>query len=159
MEIWANCVLGWWLLVLGWIDARHMRLPDVLTLPLLVCGLASTWLLDRDLIALHAAGAVVGFLAFRGLAMVYRLLRGREGLGGGDAKLLSAGGAWVGLDRLAPVILVAATAAMAWILVQWLHKRPVSLTSAVSFGPFLAAAIWLVHFQENLATLLAWTLQ
>ena len=40
-RLWAGCVLGWTLLALAWIDAERMLLPDVLTLGLLLAGLAT----------------------------------------------------------------------------------------------------------------------
>jgi leader peptidase (prepilin peptidase)/N-methyltransferase len=149
LDIWVNCLLGWWLLALGWIDARHFRLPDVLTLPLIVAGLAATWFIDPEGLLANSVGAVAGLLAFQGISMVYRRLRGREGLGGGDAKLLAAGGAWVGVGHLAPVILLAAMGALVWLLALRLRQVPMSLTTATPFGPFLALAIWLVRLTAD----------
>src|SRR5207253_161982 len=40
--IWLDCLLGWWLLALGWIDIRRWLLPDALTLPLIIVGLLAT---------------------------------------------------------------------------------------------------------------------
>src|SRR5438874_155325 len=102
---WLDCLLGWWLLALCWIDLRHWLLPDLLTLPLIVLGLFDAALFAPDDLFDRALGAALGYLAFRGVAVVYRALRGREGLGGGDAKLLGAAGAWVGLTALPQVIL------------------------------------------------------
>ena len=43
--LWVSCAFGWVLLTLAVIDARHLLLPDVLTLPLLVAGLAvAAWI-------------------------------------------------------------------------------------------------------------------
>ena len=144
--VWGNCLLGWCLLALGWIDARHKRLPDAITLPLISGGLAVTLWLDRSAILVHALGAIVGFLLFYGLSAGYRRLRGREGLGGGDAKLLAAGGAWVGADQLAPLILLAAVSAITCVLASTVLRNQVPrMTIAIPFGPFLGAAIWLVR--------------
>jgi leader peptidase (prepilin peptidase)/N-methyltransferase len=92
--VWPTAALGWVLLALAVIDARHFLLPDVLTLPLIPAGLAVAWWLDPGQLLHHALGAALGFVGFAGLAWVYRKLRGREGLGLGDAKLLAAAGAW-----------------------------------------------------------------
>ncbi len=141
----AASVLGWVLLALGWIDAQHMRLPDALTLPLVVAGLAATWWLEPWRLAQHAAGAMAGYLAFRLLAEVYRRWRGHAGLGGGDAKLLAAAGAWVGLDALPMVVLIGAAAGIVWTLAERMgHGLPARRT-VIPFGPFLALAIWLVR--------------
>ena len=146
----ATAVLGWVLLTLAWIDARHLYLPDVLTLPLILAGLLTTWLLEPGMLEDHAAGAATAYLSFRLLALVYRRWRGREGLGGGDAKLLAAGGAWVGLEGLPMVVLAAAGAGIAWALVQRAGGRRLDRNAAIPFGPFLAMGIWLVRMHGGL---------
>ena len=142
--LWANCALGWSLLALAWIDWDHLRLPDALTLPLLALGLLATWWLDPDAAADHALAAVTGYLAFRGIALAYRMLRRREGLGEGDAKLIAAAGAWVGLAGLPTVTLAAALIALSTTLAQRLFRRPAADTP-IPFGPYLALATWLVR--------------
>jgi len=142
--VWASCVLGWTLLTLGWIDVEHMLLPDVLTLPLLLTGLGATLLLDPGDVVDHALGAVLGYLVFRAVAVAYRAWRDRDGLGGGDAKLLAAAGAWLGWQALPWVVLEASLAGIAAALLARLLGRRVSRTTALPFGPFIAAAIWLV---------------
>jgi leader peptidase (prepilin peptidase)/N-methyltransferase len=142
--VWIDCVLGWILLTLAWIDWDHMLLPDVLTLPLVVLGLVVTASLDPKEIADHAAAAVLGYLALRALAAAYKWLRGREGIGLGDAKLLAAGGAWVGLEALPWVLLVGALIGIAVLVPRELPSRTLRVTSAVPFGPGLCLALWLV---------------
>jgi len=142
--LWANCILGWSLLALAWIDRDHLRLPDALTLPLVALGLLATWWLDPDAAADHALAAAAGYLAFRGVALAYRLLRQREGLGQGDAKLLAASGAWVGLAGLPTVVLGAAVIALSMTLAQRLFQRHAADTP-IPFGPYLALATWLVR--------------
>ena len=89
--------------------------------------------------------ATVRGLRSPGLAAVaasYRALRGREGLGGGDAKLLAASGAWLGAAALPQVILFAALGALAHAAVQRLAGKRLGRHSAMPFGPFLAVATW-----------------
>ncbi len=138
--LWASCVLGWTLLTLAWIDAVCQRLPDVLTLPLILAGLAEAAWLEPEALSARAFGAACGYTAFWAVAWAYRRARGREGLGLGDAKLLAAGGAWVGGWLLGDVVLAAALAGLAWALRR---GRP-DLAARVPFGPFLAGGIWLV---------------
>jgi len=142
--VWLDCVLGWWLLALGWIDLRRWLLPDALTLPLVIAGLAAAVAFDPDGLADRALGAAVGYLALRAIAMLYRALRGREGLGEGDAKLLAASGAWVGASGLPQVILVAALAGLFAAACLRLAGLRLGSGSALPFGPFLALATWLV---------------
>ena len=94
--LWVDCALGWTLLTLAWIDAEHMLLPDVLTLPLLVAGLGATLWLEPEAAWEHAAAATLGFTGLWAVGALYRAARGRDGVGGGDPKLLAALGAWVG---------------------------------------------------------------
>jgi leader peptidase (prepilin peptidase) / N-methyltransferase len=139
---WLDCLLGWWLLVLAWIDVRRWILPDVLTLPLIVAGLLAAAVLDPDSLADRALGAALGYLALRAVAWAYLRLRGREGLGQGDAKLLAAAGAWLGAVALPQVILVAALSALLVAAALRLSGRTMHAHSALPFGPFLALAIW-----------------
>jgi leader peptidase (prepilin peptidase)/N-methyltransferase len=139
---WLDCLLGWWLLALGWIDLRSWLLPDVLTLPLIIVGLAVTVALDPDQLTQHAVGAALGFLGLAAIAALYRALRGREGLGGGDAKLLASSGAWLGTAALPPVILLAALSALAAAGCLRLAGIRLGRYSALPFGPFLAFSTW-----------------
>jgi leader peptidase (prepilin peptidase)/N-methyltransferase len=139
---WLDCLLGWWLLALGWIDLRCWILPDALTLPLIIAGLAAAALLDPDQLAQRALGAALGYASLVAIAGLYRALRGREGLGGGDAKLLAASGAWLGAAALPQVILLAALSALAVAACLRLAGIRLGMRSALPFGPFLALATW-----------------
>lgn len=139
---WWDCVLGWALLALAWIDWRHFSLPDALTLPLIPAGLLAACHTAPDTLGDHALGALTGYAAFRALALGYRVLRKREGLGHGDAKLLAAGGAWLGWQALPQVILLAALAGIALTLLRRPSGTRLSAATAVPFGPALALAIF-----------------
>jgi leader peptidase (prepilin peptidase)/N-methyltransferase len=143
-QAWLDCLLGWWLLALGWIDARHWLLPDVLTLPLVVLGLALAAAFAPEELADRAAAAMLGYLALRAVAWIYQRLRHREGLGQGDAKLFAAAGAWLGIAALPQVILLAALAALSTAAGLALCGRRMRARSALPFGPFLALASWLL---------------
>ena len=142
--LWAVSGAGWVLLALAWIDAEWMILPDALTLPLVVAGLSAVWWFAPEAGADHAAAAGLGWLALWGVGSVYRRVRGRDGLGEGDAKLFGAIGAWVGLAGLADVLLGAALAGLAWAGLSRLRGRTMVATTALPFGPFLALAGWAV---------------
>jgi leader peptidase (prepilin peptidase)/N-methyltransferase len=137
----ADCVFGWWLLALGWIDWRHGRLPDVLTLPLILAGLAATALLTPDQVTDHAVAAAIGYALFRLVSLTYRALRGRDGLGEGDAKLLAAIGAWVGVSSLPQVLLVAALSGIAFIMIRSIG-RGFDARHRIAFGPHLMLGAW-----------------
>jgi leader peptidase (prepilin peptidase)/N-methyltransferase len=141
---WLDCLFGWWLLTLGWIDLRRWLLPDALTLPLIVAGLVAAALFDREGVLDRALGAAFGYLALSALAAGYRALRGHDGLGGGDAKLLAAAGAWVGASALPQVILAAALAGLVAAGVVRLSGLRLRASSALPFGPFIALASWAI---------------
>ena len=140
----ASCVLGWTLLLLAAIDWRTGLLPNILTLPLLVVGLAVTAAIDWASVIDHTIGAVVGFVAFAVVSEVYRRVRRRDGLGLGDAKLLAAAGAWLSWTALPSVVLLAACIALISVLIQRLQGREIHATDRITFGPALAGAMWLV---------------
>ena len=145
---WIGSALGWTLLTLALIDARHFLLPDVLTLPLIPAGLLVTWWGDQGTVgpALwphHLAGALIGFGGLYGIGWIYKHLRGREGLGLGDAKLMAAAGAWVGWAGLGSVLLWAALPALVAAVIWGRMRGTLSATMAVPFGTFLAFGLWL----------------
>lgn len=140
----ASCLLGWGLLWLAWIDWHSLRLPNHLTLPLLAVGLAVTYLLWPEALAGHLVGALAGYAVLAGVAHLYRLAKGRQGLGLGDAKLLAAGGAWLGWQPLPATVLVATGLTLLLVLALHLAGRRVTRDLALPFGPPLAMAIWLV---------------
>lgn len=150
--LWADCVLGWTLLALAWIDWDWLRLPDPLTLPLLLAGLAATALWQPGALGDHALGATLGYLGLRALAFTYRRLRGRDGIGEGDAKLLAAAGAWVGSAALPQVLLLAALAGLLLAAVRRVAGgQRLHALAAVPFGPPLALALWLVWLYGGIA--------
>jgi len=147
---WLDCILGWWLLTLGWIDLRCWLLPDILTLPLLLVGLAAAAAFDPEQLTQRALGAALGYSSLLAVAAVYRKLRGREGLGRGDAKLLAASGAWVGAAALPQLILIGAVSALvAAACVRFAGVR-LSAHSALPFGPFLALATWVLWLSNSI---------
>jgi leader peptidase (prepilin peptidase)/N-methyltransferase len=141
--VWVDCGLGWTLLTLAWIDWTDLLLPDVLTLPLLLAGLAVTYALQPDALVDHSVAAAAGYLAFQGLALGYRWLRGRDGLGGGDAKLIAAAGAWCGLAALPVVVVVSALLGLLAALGLALTGRNMTSTTQIPFGPCIVLAFWL----------------
>jgi leader peptidase (prepilin peptidase) / N-methyltransferase len=150
-RVWVDCGLGWTLLTLAWIDWTDFLLPDVLTLPLVLAGLALTLTGDPDALIDHCLAAVLAYVSFQGLAFAYRRLRGRDGLGGGDAKLIAGAGAWCGLAALPFVVLSGALLGLLAALGLALTGRSMTSTTPIPFGPCIALAFWLVWMHEPLA--------
>ena len=117
------------------IDLRSLRLPDALTLPLIPLGLVVSAYRVGDWPSDYALAALAGFAAFYVLGEAYFRARGVEGLGIGDAKLLTAAGAWLGPSLLPAVVLGAALPAIVVVMLRG-RARP------IAFGPYLSAAFF-----------------
>jgi len=134
-------VAAWTLLALMVLDARHFWLPDALTLPLAVIGLTlGDWVLPAPFWD-RAIGAALGYGMLFVLAWGYQRLRGRDGLGLGDAKLLGAIGAWTGWQVLPLVLLMASGAGLLWALVARLRGKAVTGETRLPLGLFLGLAV------------------
>jgi leader peptidase (prepilin peptidase) / N-methyltransferase len=134
---------GWTLGLLAVVDLLALRLPDVLTAPLGLAGLALAPRLLGDPLADHLAGAAVGFAALALLGSAYAWIRGRDGLGLGDAKLLAVAGAWLGWRALPIVVVMACAAGLAWAAVRLALRGRAGLSEPIAFGAPLCGAIWI----------------
>jgi len=129
------------LVYLAYIDWRTFRLPNAMTLPLIFLGIAINGVSDLRLTTLISAllGASLGYGSLWALNAGYRLLKNRNGIGMGDAKLLAALGAWMGWSALLSILLMASVTGVIGGIV-WLKCRGHRLQQAFPFGPFLAIA-------------------
>ncbi len=139
----AACVFTSFLIALSTIDWEHQILPDSLTLGLLWLGLLINahfqWFASPTNAIIGAAlGYVFLWLIFQG----YFLLRGKEGLGFGDLKLLAALGAWVGWSLLPFVVFVASVLGIIGAMLSIIRLRQ-GTDVPIAFGPYLAIAGWI----------------
>jgi leader peptidase (prepilin peptidase) / N-methyltransferase len=126
------------LLAMSAIDIDTHLLPDSLTLPLLWAGLILNF--NSMFASLHdaVAGAIAGYLVLWLVHWVFKLVRGVEGMGYGDFKLLAALGAWLGWTALPQIVLIAAVAgAVVGLVATW--RGRMRFGEPLPFGPFLAA--------------------
>jgi leader peptidase (prepilin peptidase) / N-methyltransferase len=135
----AACGFLWTLLALTFIDLDTQLLPDDLTLPLLWAGLFVN--LFELFVPLSEAvvGAIVGYVSLWSVYWAFKLIRGKEGMGYGDFKLLAALGAWMGWKALPAIVLlssaVGAVIGISLVLIKRHdHQQP------LPFGPYLAVA-------------------
>lgn len=155
----AALVLTWFLVALAFIDIDHQLLPDSMTLPLLWLGVLLSLFAPAPGLApipvdirSSIIGAIAGYLSLWTVYHLFRLLTAKEGMGYGDFKLLAALGAWLGWRMLLPtVVIAAAVGAVAGIAL--LAARGQNRSTPIAFGPFLAAAGWLMlMFGHELVT-------
>lgn len=131
------------LLALALFDLRLRLLPDGLTLPLLLAGVPVALSTTGDVLAAVIAGVVTYALAFL-VAWIFRQMRGEEGLGGGDLKLMAAVAIWLGPAQAPVAIVLAAVAAIAAEAVVALVTGGYDRRRLIPFGAYLAGGFWLV---------------
>lgn len=138
----AGAIFGWLLVTLAALDWRAFWLPDRLTALLALAGLATGAAgLAPDLHD-RLIGGVAGFGSLWLIARGYRLVRGRDGMGGGDPKLFGAIGLWLGWRMLPSVLLLAGLAGLGIVLFRHFTGRPVARDEALPLGTLLAAAAY-----------------
>ena len=142
-------LITWYLIAAALIDLEHQLLPDVLTLPLLWCGLLASLLTPAQPATSLPVdprsaiiGATAGYLSLWCVYHMFRLATGKEGMGYGDFKLLGALGAWLGWQMLLPIV-IASAAVGALTGIALIASRRQDRGVPIPFGPFLAAAGWL----------------
>jgi len=135
----AACGLLWALLALTFIDVDTQLLPDDVTLPLLWAGLVANLFGLFVPIEEAVIGAIAGYLSLWSVYWAFKLIRGKEGMGYGDFKLLAALGAWMGWKVL-PAIVLLSSAVGAIIGLSLIALRRRDHQQPLPFGPYLAIA-------------------
>ena len=103
-------VLIWMLIALTGIDIDTQLLPDSLTLPLLWLGLGVNLFAIWTPLSSAVIGAMLGYGILWTIYWLFKLVTGKEGMGYGDFKLLSALGAWFGWQEIPLIILLSSLA-------------------------------------------------
>lgn len=129
------------LLYLAYIDWNTFRLPDHVTLPLIVTGVMFNIISELGFTTTSSSliGLTVGYGFLWALNASYRVIKGRNGIGMGDAKLLAALGAWLGWAALPNILLIASFIGVIGGLARLKFKEQ-KLNQPFPFGPFLSIA-------------------
>jgi len=127
------------LIIITFIDLEHQIIPDVLTLPgIPVFFLAAVFAMGVSLLE-AVLGVLIGGGILYAIAFGYELITKREGMGGGDIKLLAMLGAFFGWKSLFFILLVSSfLGAIVGISVILIKGK--DMKYAVPFGPFLSLA-------------------
>jgi leader peptidase (prepilin peptidase)/N-methyltransferase len=151
----AACLLIWSLIALTFIDFDTQLLPDSITLPLLWSGLLANVAGLVPGVSLRDAvvGAIAGYVALWTIYWLFKLVRGKEGMGYGDFKLLAALGAWLGWQML-PLIVLLSSFVGAIIGIGLVVFRGRDHQIPLAFGPYLAiAGVIALFFGRSLVSL------
>jgi leader peptidase (prepilin peptidase)/N-methyltransferase len=125
------------LVTITFIDLDHQIIPDVISLPGIAIGLAVSFVspLVTPLGALM--GVLVGGGVLLAIAAAYQAIRGQEGMGGGDVKLLAMIGAFLGWQSVFVTLMVASLIGSIIGVGLMIYQRA-DTKLAIPFGPFLA---------------------
>lgn len=130
-----RAALGLCLLFVSVFDLKTLRIPDLASLAVLLLGLALAARQGRLVAAVVTVFGVWAALTL--LRATFLRVRGKDGMGGGDIKLLAACAGWVGPLAAPWVGLIAAALAL-----LWLRVRHVEGGARLGFAPFIAVAAW-----------------
>ncbi|MCF6187244.1 MAG: prepilin peptidase [Desulfobulbaceae bacterium] len=141
------------LLVIIFIDIRHQIIPDVISLPAIVIGFVGSFFVSAVSWQQSALGILIGGGILYAIALIYYLLTKRDGMGGGDIKLLAMIGAFLGWQSLLYVVFASSLLGSIIGLGAMLKQQKGGRTR-IPFGPFLsiAAFSWIL-FQQPILNL------
>jgi len=151
------------LITISFIDLDHQIIPDLISIPCMVAGWsivtladlfrsapspppASSFFVLYDLSWLDSlAGIIAGGGSLYLVAVFFKLLTGKEGMGGGDIKLLAMIGAWLGWKPLLPVVMIASITGTV-VGATALLVAGKGLRVRIPFGPFLSVGALIYFF-------------
>lgn len=148
----AGCFLSATLAWAAMIDIDRFILPNLLTISLLIAGLVNAALAPTPGLANAVIGAALGYGVFTALGRLFARILGRPALGQGDAKLMAAGGAWLGWEWLPYLTLIASSCAMLIVAIGAIASGTRIRGARIAFGLYIALAIlagWILANQKS----------
>ena len=147
-------ILTIFFIIIFFIDLRHFIIPNTLTFPLMFIGFVKSFdpNLNNFLFPNYInslIGGIAGYLIIWLIIFAYKKIRNKEGMGLGDAKLLSAIGFWFGWYSI-PFVLFFSSIIALGIALPSLIKKSKSLSSQIPFGPYIILGITLYIFIKHI---------
>jgi leader peptidase (prepilin peptidase)/N-methyltransferase len=133
------------LLVITFIDIDHRIIPDIISLPCIPLGFALSFVLPSITWIDSLLGIALGGGSLLAIAWGYQLFRGKEGMGGGDIKLLAMIGAFLGWKGVLFTIMASSFTGTAVGIIMMIRAGG-GMKMALPFGPFLAIGAILYLF-------------
>ncbi|MFC1524726.1 prepilin peptidase [Thermodesulfobacteriota bacterium] len=138
------------LLAIIFIDFHHQIIPDVISLPGVVIGFGVSFVNPMVSWQSSCLGLLIGGGSLYVLALAYYLATKREGMGGGDIKLLAMIGAFLGWQSL-PFVVFSSSLLGAVFGISAMIKQGKGGKTVIPYGPFLSGGAYLyLFFQEQI---------
>jgi leader peptidase (prepilin peptidase)/N-methyltransferase len=138
------------MVVITFIDLEHQIIPDSISLPGIIAGFILSFFFPEHGWLNSLLGIAAGGGSLYLVAASYHLVTGKEGMGGGDIKLLAMMGAFFGWKSILFIIFVSSlVGSFIGITVMFIRKKDAKL--AIPFGPFLAfGAVLYIFYGKQL---------
>ena len=136
------------LICISFIDLEHQIIPDVISIPGIIIGFILSIFFDHVTWLSSLEGIILGGGILYLVAVGFKALMKKEGMGGGDVKLLALIGAWLGWKSV-PFVIMASSLTGSIIGIVALMLSGKGLRAQIPFGPFLAVGAILYIFFGN----------
>ena len=149
-------MLSIFFIIIFFIDLKHYIIPNALTFPLMIIGFVKSFdpnlninLFPNNLNSL--IGGILGYLVIWLIILFYKKIKNKEGMGLGDAKLLSAIGFWFGWVSIPFIIFLSSVIALIIVTPSLINKSK-EMSSQIPFGPYLVigCVLYLLLFKQIL---------
>ena len=131
------------LITISYIDWRDLRIPDTLVLIVGVSASIVAYAISPYTLFDGVLAGVIGYVVLGGVRLAITRIIGREAMGYGDVKLISAGAIWIGTDWLPQSILIACITAFGVMVLKKLIEPTYTFDQHIPFGPFLSFGLML----------------
>ena len=134
-------ILSIFFIIIFFIDLKHFIIPNELSFPLMFIGFAKSFYPNLNLdifpnLINSLVGGIVGYVIIWIIIFLFEKIRKKEGMGLGDAKLLSAIGFWFGWVSVPIIIFFSSLIGLLYVLPSLINKTK-NLSTPIPFGPYL----------------------
>ena len=134
-------ILSIFFIIIFFIDLKHFIIPNELSFPLMFIGFVKSFYPNLNLeifpnLINSLVGGIVGYIIIWTIIFLFEKIRKKEGMGLGDAKLLSAIGFWFGWVSVPIIIFFSSFIGLLYVLPSLINKTK-NLSTSIPFGPYL----------------------
>jgi leader peptidase (prepilin peptidase)/N-methyltransferase len=147
-KLFIAAIYAYSLLLLAAIDFKTQMLPDIITKPLVALGLVQGYLGIFTDIQSSLIGAFAGYFILWSVNTCFRMVRGIDGMGYGDFKLLSAIGAWTGI-KMIPLTILFSSIIGIFVAIIILKTTKQDMHAPTPFGPSLVLTGFIAFLYGN----------